>query len=229
MTELIKRDSDVARIQTLINEFGATTILGARQCGKTTLAKMIPSTYTFDLENPRDLARLDSPQLALEDLEGLVVIDEIQRKPDLFPLLRYLIDQDSRRRFLILGSASRDLIHQSSETLAGRIAYHYLSGLRLSDVGAAYLKKLWLHGQFPKAYLAKSSDQAFRWLDQYILTYLERDIPQLGITIPAQTLNRFWRMLSHYHAQLLIYDPNPATLARQHRQAFGKKTEDLLA
>ena len=140
MTELIKRDSDVARIQTLINEFGATTILGARQCGKTTLAKMIPSTYTFDLENPRDLARLDNPQLALEDLRGLVVIDEIQRKPDLFPLLRYLIDQDSKRRFLILGSASRDLIHQSSETLAGRIAYHYLSGLRLSDVGAAHLK-----------------------------------------------------------------------------------------
>ena len=205
MTELIKRDSDVARIQTLINEFGATTILGARQCGKTTLANMIPSTYTFDLENPRDLARLDNPQLALEDLRGLVVIDEIQRKPDLFPLLRYLIDQDSKRRFLILGSASRDLIHQSSETLAGRIAYHYLSGLRLSDVGAAHLKKLWLHGQFPRAYLAKSSDQAFRWLDQYILTFLERDIPQLGITIPAQTLNRFWRMLSHYHAQLLNY------------------------
>ncbi len=104
MAELIERDSDVARIQTLIHEFGATTLLGPRQCGKTTLAKMIPSKYTFDLENPRDLARLDNPQRALEDLEGLVVIDEIQRKPDLFPLLRYLIDQDSKRRFLILGS-----------------------------------------------------------------------------------------------------------------------------
>lgn len=202
---LIQRNTDIAHVQTLIHEFGATAILGARQSGKTTLAQMIPSACTFDLENPRDLARLENPQLALEDLKGLVVIDEIQRKPDLFPLLRYLIDQNPARKFLILGSASRDLIHQSSETLAGRIAYHHLGGLRLSDVGAAHLKTLWLQGQFPKAYTAKSPDQAFRWLGQYVLTFLERDIPQLGITIPASTLYRFWQMLSHYHGQLLNY------------------------
>jgi predicted AAA+ superfamily ATPase len=123
----------------------------------------------------------------------------------LFPLLRYLIDQDKKRTFLILGSASRDLIHQSSESLAGRIAYYHLGGLRLSDVGPTRLKRLWLHGQFPRAYTATSSEQAFRWLDQYILTFLERDVPQLGITIPAQTLYRFWQMLSHYHGQLLNY------------------------
>jgi len=205
MTMLIKRNTDIAIVQTLIHEFGATAILGARQSGKTTLAQMIPSAFTFDLENPRDLARLETPQLALEDLEGLVVIDEIQRKPDLFPLLRYLIDQDHKRKFLILGSASRDLIRQSSETLAGRIAYHHLGGLRLSDVGGAHLKTLWLHGQFPRAYTARSSEQAFRWLGQYVLTFLERDIPQLGITIPSQTLYRFWQMLSHYHGQLLNY------------------------
>lgn len=137
-------------------------ILGARQSGKTTLAQMIPSARTFDLENPRDLAELDHPQLALEALQGLVVIDEIQRKPNLFPLLRFLIDEDKKRKYLILGSASRDLIHQSSETLAGRLAYHHLGGLRLSDVGTAHVKKLWLHGQYPRAYTAASTEQAFR-------------------------------------------------------------------
>ena len=205
MAKIIHRKDDLSRIRTLVAEFGATAILGARQCGKSTLAGMMSSAHTFDLENPRDLARLENPQLALEDLKGLVVIDEIQRKPDLFPLLRYLIDQDRKRRFLILGSASRDLIQQSSESLAGRIAYHPLGGFRLGDVGASHLKTLWLQGQFPRAYLATSIDQAFRWLEQYTLTFVERDIPQLGLAIPAQTMYRFWQMLSHYHGQLLNY------------------------
>ena len=205
MAKLIPRQLDIEAIETYMQEFGATAILGARQCGKTTLAQMFSCTAHFDLENPRDLVRLDNAQLALEPLEGRVVIDEIQRRPDLFPLLRYLIDQNSKRRFLILGSASRDLIQQSSESLAGRIAYHHLGGLRLSDVGAESLSTLWLHGQFPRAFTAKSSAQAFRWLQQYIVTFLERDIPQLGISIPAQTLFRFWQMLSHYHGQLLNY------------------------
>ncbi|MFC1762604.1 ATP-binding protein [Planctomycetota bacterium] len=205
MDTLIERQSDRAHIETLIDEFGATAILGARQCGKTTLAQMIPSNHVFDLENPRDLARLEQPQLALETLTGLVVIDEIQRKPDLFPLLRFLIDQDNKRKFLILGSASRDLICQSSETLAGRIAYYHLGGFRLSDIPPTHLQRLWLQGQYPRAYCAGSAERAFRWLDQYVTTFLERDIPQLGFSIPAQTLNRFWHMLSHYHGQLLNY------------------------
>ncbi|MCG8699706.1 MAG: ATP-binding protein, partial [Bacteroidales bacterium] len=205
MGNIIPRNTDVDQIQALIQEFGATAILGPRQCGKTTLAKMLPSDHYFDLENPRDLTRLDNPQLTLEDLKGLIVIDEVQRKPDLFPLLRYLIDHNDQQRYLILGSASRDLIQKSSESLAGRIAYHYLGGFRLNEIGVKKWKRLWLQGQYPKAYTATSTHQAFRWLDQYIQTFLERDIPQLGISIPSPSLFRFWQMLSHYHGQLLNY------------------------
>ncbi len=203
MDKLIYRKSDLDHVQELIQHFQATAILGARQCGKTTLARQIPFDHYFDLENPRDLARLDHVQTTLEDLRGLVVIDEIQQRPDLFPLLRVLIDQSVDRRFLILGSASRDLIRQSSESLAGRIAYYPLGGLRLSDLDSDRLNRLWLQGGLPRAYLAESTREAHLWLSQYITTFLERDIPQLGITIPSQTLRRFWLMLSHYHGQIL--------------------------
>jgi len=202
---MIKRKQDLTAVKRLIKQFPATAILGARQCGKTTLAQQIPSQHYFDLENPRDLARLDNPQIALENLSGLVVIDEIQRKPDLFPLLRSMIDADPKKKYLILGSASRDLIRQSSESLAGRIAYYHLTGLHLSDVGFSNLNRLWMQGGFPRAYLAASAPEAQVWLDQYIATFLERDIPQLGINIPAHTLRRFWLMLSHYHGQLINY------------------------
>jgi len=202
---MIDRKKDLAEVNKLIEQFPATAILGARQCGKTTLAKQIPSRHYFDLENPRDLARLENPQLALENLTGLVVIDEIQRKPDLFPLLRSLIDSDPKKKYLILGSASRELIKQSSESLAGRIAYYHLAGLRLSDIGPENLNRLWLQGAYPKAYLAASPQQARVWLDQYIAAFLERDIPQLGINIPAHTMRRFWLMLSHYHGQIINY------------------------
>jgi uncharacterized protein len=205
MEKLIQRTQTLTEIRRLIEQFPATAILGARQCGKTTLARQISARHYFDLENPRDLAKLDHPHLAMENLEGLIVIDEIQRKPDLFPLLRVLIDSDSRKKFLILGSVSRELIRQSSESLAGRIAYFHLAGLQPTDVGSENFRCLWLQGGFPRAYLAESPQAAQLWLDQYIAAFLERDIPQLGITIPAQTLRRFWLMISHYHGQIVNY------------------------
>ena len=201
----IKRLLDTRTVVARMEAFPITAILGARQCGKTTLARGLDYDHYFDLENPRDLARLDNPQLALEDLEGLIVIDEIQRQPDLFPLLRYLVDQNKKQKYLILGSASRDLVRQSSESLAGRIAYCYLGGFSLHDVGTEKMKQLWGRGGLPDSFLAATGTRSNVWRDNYITTFLERDIPQLGIHIPARTLLRFWTMLAHYHGQLLNY------------------------
>lgn len=203
--KLIERKTDRAKLTRLISLFPVTAILGPRQCGKTTLARTLTADAYFDLENPRDLARLEQPQLALEELSGLIVIDEIQRLPNLFPLLRYLVDQEKKRKFIILGSASRDLIRQSSESLAGRIAYYPLGGFRLSDVDPRSLKTLWWRGGLPRSFLAKSDGDSLIWRNQYVMTFLERDIPQLGIAIPARTLRRFWTMLSHYHGQILNF------------------------
>ena len=202
---LIDRKIDRAGLAKLLPIFPVTAILGPRQCGKTTLARTLAADYYFDLENPQDLARLEQPQLALEDLMGVIVIDEIQRLPDLFPLLRYLVDQGKDRKFVILGSASRDLIRQSSESLAGRIAYFQLGGFRLSDIEPEAIKTLWWRGGLPRSFLAASDEESLLWRNQYVTTFLERDIPQLGITIPARTLRRFWTMLSHYHGQVLNY------------------------
>jgi uncharacterized protein len=186
--------------------FPVVAILGARQVGKTTLARFIKSKSYFDLENPRDLAKFENPQLLLENLKGIIVIDEIQRKPELFPLLRYLVDRKKNKtRFLILGSASRDLIRQSSESLAGRILYCPMYGFSLSEIDNSKWKRLWERGSFPISFLAKSSEASNQWREQYIGTFLEKDIPQLGITIPANTLRRFWMMISHYHSGLLNY------------------------
>ena len=161
--------------------------------------------HYFDLENPQDMARLEQPQLALEDLKGLIVIDEIQRYPDIFPLIRYLVDNIDDQKFLILGSASRDLIRQSSESLAGRIAYFHLGGFRLRDVGGNKLKSLWIRGGYPDSFMPDKEEQSRLWRHNFITTFLERDIPQLGISIPANTLRRFWTMLSHYHGQVINY------------------------
>ena len=203
--KIIERQHDCNALSKLMAMFPVVAILGPRQCGKTTLARTLGANHYFDLENPQDAARLDQPQLALEDLSGLIVIDEIQRMPDLFPLLRYLVDQQKKRKFVILGSASRDLIRQSSESLAGRIAYHYLGGFRLDDIDPAKMKTLWLRGGLPRSFLARSDEESLVWRNQYVTTFLERDIPQLGINIPARTLRRFWIMLSHYHGQILNY------------------------
>jgi predicted AAA+ superfamily ATPase len=210
--QIIPRDIDTRQIIRRLDAFPVTAILGPRQCGKTTLARTLSADHYFDLENPRDAARLEQPQLALEDLKGLIVIDEIQRIPDLFTLLRYLVDTHPRQKYLILGSASRDLIRQSSESLAGRIAYFRLGGFGLHDFEPENFKALWIKGGLPLSYTA-GIEQSRLWRENYVATFLERDIPQLGIQIPAKTLRRFWIMLSHFHGQVLNY----AELAR----AFG--------
>lgn len=200
---MIKRPVDKSILSSLMDLFPVTAILGPRQSGKTTIAKQFNVDHYFDLENPRDISMLAEPQLALEPLSGRIAIDEIQRAPDIFPLLRYLVDTHKDQRYLILGSASRDLIRQSSETLAGRIAYHELGGFRFEDVGADNWRDLWLRGGLPPSYLANNDSNSFLWREHYVATFLERDIPQLGINIPSPTLRRFWEMLSHYHGQIL--------------------------
>lgn len=202
---MLDRPMDKAKLSELMASFPVTAILGPRQAGKTTLAKEFRSAHFFDLENPRDAAMLAEPQLALESLAGLIVIDEIQRMPELFPLIRFLVDTHPNQRYLVLGSASRDLIKQSSESLAGRIAYHELNGFRFSDVGSSNWRTLWMRGGLPRSYLAETDDRSNQWLEQYIATFLERDIPELGISIPSATLRRFWTMLCHYHGQTMNY------------------------
>lgn len=205
---MIERPRQLATLGRLVARNRVVAILGARQVGKTTLARAFSRGRSggvtfFDLESPEDLARLADPLLALEDRKGLVVLDEIQRKPDLFPVLRVLADRArSTARFLVLGSASPDLLRQSSETLAGRIAYHTLPGLSLDEVGDAKLKRLWLRGAFPRSYTARSLRESARWRRDFIRTFLERDIPQLGFSIPSTALRRFWSMLAHYHGQV---------------------------
>lgn len=183
-------------------------ILGPRQCGKTTVARMYckkqPSFFSanyFDLEMPVDIERLRNPMLTLKPLSGLIVIDEIQRIPELFPALRVLVDQEnSNQKYLILGSASRELIQQSSESLAGRIAYLELTPFSFKEVG--HLQRLQLGGGFPRSYLAKTEEESFDWRNAYIRTFLEQDIPNFGFQIPPVALRRFWIMLAHYHANI---------------------------
>lgn len=189
-------------------------ILGPRQCGKTTLARLFAkdeiSTW-FDLEDPVDLRRLSAPMTVLESLSGLVVLDEVQRKPDLFELVRVLVDRPGNEaRFLLLGSASPDLVRGVSETLAGRIGFVDLSGLDLSEVGHDERARLWLRGGFPRSFLAADDAASLRWREDFVRTFLERDIPQLGIGVPAETLRRFWTMVAHYHGQMW----NAAQVAR---------------
>ena len=196
------------QLRALLRTSPVVAILGARQVGKTTLARQIASSWPggatfFDLEDPADLARLHDPMLALSPRRGLVVLDEVQRRPDLFPALRVLADRPRRpARFLVLGSASPEMLRQSSESLAGRIAFHDLSGFSLEEVGATRRERLWLRGGFPLSYLARSEDRSRSWRRDFVRTFLERDLPQLGVQIPAATLERFWAMLAHYHGQV---------------------------
>jgi len=205
---LINRREEVATIQGLLRRHPVVGLIGARQVGKTTLARLLiektkgPFSY-FDLENPEDLARMTDPMLALKELEGLVVIDEIQRQPNLFPVLRVLIDRPkSTAHFLVLGSASCDLLRQGAETLAGRIFYHELGGLSLEEVGVENCMQRWLRGGFPRSYLARTHTESDEWRHGFVRTFLERDLPQLGITIRSTTLRRFWTMLANYHGQI---------------------------
>jgi len=205
---MIDRDRHLGRITSLLKRFPVVAILGARQVGKTTLANLIAPSVSdrstrFDLENPSDLARLADPMLGLQGLTGLVVLDEVQRRPELFPVLRVLADRKPvRARFLVLGSAAPDLLRQSSESLAGRIAYYELPGLALREVGAGQANRLWLRGGFPRSFLARSDRESMEWRQSFIRTFLERDLPALGVNIAADTMRRFWSMLAHHHAQL---------------------------
>jgi hypothetical protein len=204
----IQRTRELHILKERLQDNPVVAILGPRQCGKTTLASQFarkrPASkiHIFDCEDPRDLARLDNPMLALEPLKGVVIIDEIQRRPELFPALRVLADQYRPRQFLILGSASPDLISQSSETLAGRISFMELSGFALHDIKRQDYRRLWLRGGFPRSFLARDDKISAQWREDFIRTFLERDIPNLGIRIPAPMLRRFWTMLSHYHGQV---------------------------
>ncbi len=206
-------------VVTLLGEAPAVVLTGPRQVGKTTLALEIaggPEATYLDLESESDRARLAEPELYFADhADELLVLDEIQRLPGLFEVLRGVIDQGRRegrgkRRFLLLGSASLELLSQSGESLAGRIAFAELAPLDLTEVGAVSLDRLWVRGGFPESYLASHNEASLRWRRDFIRTYLERDIPQLGPRIPAETLRRLWTMLGHNQGGLL----NAATLAR---------------
>lgn len=203
---MIERSVLLEQTRRALKRGRVVALIGPRQCGKTTLARQIvaaDSPNYFDLEDPASLARLAEPMTALSGLKGVVVIDEVQRRPDLFPVLRVLADRKPLpARFLILGSASPELLRQSSESLAGRVETIALSGFSLAEVGSAALERLWLRGGFPRAYLARSQADSFTWRQEFIRTLLERDLPQLGITIPAPALLRFWTMVAHCHGQV---------------------------
>lgn len=203
-----KREREVEKVLGLLRRHKVVGIVGARQVGKTTLAGMVAQAFNqpvemFDLENPDDLARLADPMLTLRSYRGLVIIDEVQRYADLFPALRVLADRPRGAcRFLILGSASPELLKQSSETLAGRISYHRLGGFAMDEVGASDHERLWRRGGLPRAFLAHSEKESFEWRRGFVQTFLERDLPQLGITINSTTMRRFWTMLAHWHGQI---------------------------
>jgi predicted AAA+ superfamily ATPase len=199
---MLKRPQLLDRLRTGLRASPAVALLGPRQCGKTTLARQLAgtskSTY-FDLENPVDLARLSEPMTALEQLRGLIVIDEVQRHPDLFPILRVLLDRKPiRARFLILGSASPDLLRQSSETLAGRISIVEMAGFTLEELGRPDINRLWMRGGFPRSFLARTEAASTAWREDFIRTFLERDLAQLGVRVPSGTMRRFWTMTAHY-------------------------------
>ena len=203
---MIQRTSIIAALNNSLSRSRVVVLVGPRQSGKTTLARELleeDSVNYFDLENPASLARLDEPMTALRPLNGLVVIDEIQRRPDLFPILRVLADRkDTPARFLILGSASGNLMRQTSESLAGRMERIVIGGFSLSELGSEAEQHLWLRGGFPLSYLAGSDVNSIAWRTNFIQTLLERDFPQWGVRAAATALQRFWTMVAHYHGQV---------------------------
>lgn len=204
MAAYLNRLALLAHVRAALRAGPIVALLGPRQCGKTTLARKVAADGAeyFDLEDPVALARLAEPMTALSSLRGLVIIDEVQRLPSLFPVLRVLADRPRiPARFLLLGSASPELVRHSSETLAGRIAFVDMAGFSLRETGAAVQRKLWLRGGFPRSFLARSEADSFAWREDFIRTFLERDIAQLGIHVPPAVLRRLWMMLAHYHGQ----------------------------
>jgi len=203
---MIKRPDLIQQIRKAIQRSRVIVLLGPRQCGKTTLTREFvapPKKNYYDLEDPDDLVRLEDAKSELAGLRGLIVIDEIQRKPELFPLLRVLSDRKPLpAKFLILGSASPELLRQSSESLAGRIETIAMSGFSLTEVTPSKLKSHWFRGGFPQSFLARSAQSSFVWRKQFVQTFLERDVPQMGVNIPAPMFRRFWTMLAHMHGQV---------------------------
>ena len=235
----MQRPEFIGKIQLASTVHSVVALLGPRQSGKTTLARELFSQHHslhdpllrhpnyFDLEDPIDEQRLQDPLLALEPLKGLIVIDEIQRVPDLFKVIRVLVDRaNSQKQFLILGSASRELIRQSSESLAGRIQYIELTPFTLDEVGALNWRNLWLRGGFPKSYLAKKDVESLQWRDAYIRTYLEQDLPNLGLSIPPSQMRRFWMMLAQSHGQ--IFNASEISKALQVSDVTVRRYLDIL-
>lgn len=228
---MIQRKLFLDQLKSSLGSNPVTALLGPRQCGKTTLANVLAEEREceyFDLENPLDIARLSAPMLALENLKGLIVIDEIQRKPELFEMLRVLVDRpDSPSTFLVLGSASPHLVRGASESLAGRIGFVDLSGFNFGEVGKEKVQTLWHRGGFPRSFLAESDSKSFQWRNDFIRTFLERDISTLGITIGADTLRRFWTMVAHYHGRVW----NAAEFARSlgSSEATARRYLDILS
>ncbi len=203
---MVPRDDLKAGIQRALRRSPIVVLTGPRQCGKTTLAREFlraDSENYFDLEDPASLVRLEEPMTALRPLSGLVVIDEVQRLPDLFPALRVLADRaPSPARFLILGSASGSLLRQTSESLAGRAERVVMSGFTLDEIGAGSADVLWRRGGLPRSFLAPTEDDSVSWRGEFILSLIERDLPQWGVRVPAVALRRFWTILAHYHGQI---------------------------
>lgn len=211
---LVDRRDLLEAVRASLADVPVTVVVGPRQSGKTTLARQLLSEDSpnyFDLEDPVSLARLQEPMTALGNLQGLVVIDEVQRRPELFPVLRVLVDRrDNAAEFLILGSATGDLLRQSSESLAGRVRRIEVSGFDLTELGVGAAMKLWLRGGMPLSYLAACDRASYEWRGDFMRTLLERDFPQWGVQVAAMALQRFWSLLAHRHAQLW----NAAELAR---------------
>jgi uncharacterized protein len=217
-------------IQLNLDRNRVVALIGPRQCGKTTLAREFvdPSSVNyFDLENPPNLARLDNPMLALQDLQGLVVIDEVQRRPELFPVLQVLVDRTPLpARFLVLGSASPVLLHQASESLAGRIAIMRMMGFSLEEVGKDAQNTLWRRGSFPLSFTSETEETSLEWRQNFINTFLERDIPQFGFNIAASSLFRFWSLLAHYHGQ--VWNAAEAARALNVGETTARRYLDIL-
>jgi predicted AAA+ superfamily ATPase len=227
---MINRISLLEDIKHRLENNRVVALVGPRQCGKTTMARLLvpPDSVNYlDLEDPYSLARLDQPLTALQDLNGLVVIDEIQRRPDLFPVLRVLADRTPLpARFLILGSASPELLRQSSESLAGRISVLPMSGFSLEEVGIESQNILWRRGGFPLSFTARDDETSYDWRSDFIRTFLERDIPQFGFNIPSTSLFRFWRLLAHYHGQ--VWNAAEAARALSISESTVRRYVDLL-
>ena len=221
MNPSVKREKLVSAIKQALRDNPVVALTGPRQCGKTTLARAIVTgvrnARIFDLEDPVTLARFADPMTALEALRGLVVIDEVQRAPHLFPVLRVLADRAPLpARFLLLGSASPNIARETSESLAGRAAFIDMSGFMLHEVGAEAQRRLWLRGGFPRAFLARSEAQGFAWREDFIRTFLERDIRNFGVNVPPLALRRLWMMLAHYHGQMWSASEISRSLGESH-------------